>query len=154
MVQSGATVGGAQSLKSSVTILLKICCLSWFASLVRLGSPGCVWVPSVVVGRVTPTVVSDLQHGHCLAWRWGRWCMCKLPMLAPSASRRDAALVASILSMDRDVSVACPARSRAFVGLESAVNSAVFVRSSSSCIASGFSGSVVVGRCCGFTYSK
>ena len=75
-------------------------------------------------------------------------------MLAPSASRKDAALVASILSMDRDVSVACPARSRAFVGLESAVNSAVFVRSSSSCIASGFSGSVVVGRCCGFTYSK
>ena len=75
-------------------------------------------------------------------------------MLAPSASRRDAALVASILSMDRDVLVACPAMSRAFVDLESAVNSAVFVRSSSSCIASGFSGSVVVGRCCGFTCSK
>ena len=74
-------------------------------------------------------------------------------MLAPSASRRDAALVASILSMVRDVSVACPARSRAFVGLESAIKSAVFVRSSSSCIASGFSGSVV-DRCCGFAYSK
>ena len=75
-------------------------------------------------------------------------------MLAPSASKRDAALVASVLSMNRDVSVACPARSRAFVDLESAINSAVFVRLSSSCMALGFSGSVVVGRCCGFTYSK
>jgi hypothetical protein len=48
-------LGGAQSLKSSVTNLLKICCLSWFASLIRLGSAGCAWIPSVVVGRVTPT---------------------------------------------------------------------------------------------------
>jgi hypothetical protein len=96
---------GAQSLKSSVTNLLKKFCLSWFASLIRLGSAGCAWVPSVVIGRVIPTVVSDLQHGHCLAWRWGRWCMWRLPMLAPSVSRRVAALVASILSIERDMSV-------------------------------------------------
>ena len=43
-------------------------------------------------------------------------------MLVPAASIRAAALVASILSIERDLSVGFPADSRAFVGLESAVH--------------------------------
>ena len=61
-------------------------------------------------------------------------------MLAPSVSRRVAALVASILSIERDMSVMRPLKSRAVVGLESALNSAEFlpsVHSSSSSIALG-----------------
>ena len=48
--------------------------------------------------------------------------MYKLPMLVPSASIRAAALVASILSIERDLSMTLPAKSRAFVDLESAVD--------------------------------
>ena len=45
--------------------------------------------------------------------------MYKLPMLVPSASIRAAALVASILSIERDLSMTLPAQSRAFVDLKS-----------------------------------
>ena len=48
--------------------------------------------------------------------------MYKLLMLVPSASIRAAALVASILSIERDLSMTLPAKSRAFVNLESAVD--------------------------------
>jgi len=163
VVQSGVSVGGAQSLRSSVTIFLNICCLSWLTSFLNW-SVGSVCVVSDVIGRVTPTVVNALQHGHCLAWRWGRWCMWRLPKLAPSASRRVAALVASILSIERDVSMARPAMSRACVCLESALKSVEFSSfaccsssssSSSSCIASGLFGAVM-GGCLfsGFLCSK
>ena len=100
-----------------------------------------------MVGMETPRVVNALQEGHCLAWRLGRWCMYRLPMFVPSASIRAAALVASILSIERDLSVALPARSRAFVGLESAVKSiwsglaSVSSFSSSSCIPLGLAAS-------------
>ena len=101
----------------------------------------------MIVGMDTPSVANALQEGHCLAWRWGRWCMYRLPMFVPSASIRAAALVASILSIERDLSVAFPAKSRAFVGLESAVNSiwfglvSVSSFSSSSCIPLGLAAS-------------
>ncbi len=68
--------------------------------------------------------------------------------VAPRVSGRVAALVASILSIEREMSVMRPAKSRAVVGLESALNSAEFlpsVHSSSSSIALGLSGSVVWG---------
>ena len=157
MFLSSFSVGTAHSLKSSVTIFLNICCLSWLASFLRCWSAGFVWVFSAVIGRVTPTVVNALQHGHCLAWRLGWWCMWRLPMLAPRVSRRVAALVASILSIEREMSVMRPAKSRAVVGLESALNSAEFlpsVHSSSSSIALGLSGSVVWGLWCGLVCSK
>lgn len=102
----------------------------------------------MVVGIDTPRVVNALQEGHGLAWRWFRWCMCRLPMLVPSASMRAAARVASILSIERAMSVDRPASSRAFVGLESALNTvgcgllSASSFSPSSCIASGLSASV------------
>ena len=138
--------GGVHSLRSSVTILSNIFCLRFFAVSWRRRGRGCaslLWRGSVIVGMETPRVVNALQEGHCLAWRLGRWCMYRLPMFVPSASIRAAALVASILSIERDLSVALPARSRAFVGLESAVNSissglaSVSSFSSSSCIPLG-----------------
>ncbi len=104
--------------------------------------------PWVGWGFPIGVVVNNLQEGHGLAWRWFRWCMCKLPMLAPSASMRAAARVASILSIERAMSVDLPASSRAFVDRESALNTVgfglVFVSSfsSSSCTASGLSASV------------
>ena len=71
-------------------------------------------------------------------------------MLVPSASRRVAARVASILSIERDMSVARPAKSRAFVGLDSAVSERALLLfispvSSSSCISLGLSPPVVWG---------
>ena len=66
VVQSGVSVGGAQSFRSSVTIFLNICCLSWLTSFLSW-SVGSVCVVSDVIGRVTPTMVNALQHGHCLA---------------------------------------------------------------------------------------
>ena len=123
--QSGSCLGVLHSLRSSVMILLYIFCRSclasamsrWSSDRVRDGSG----VPGAV-GRVTPKVVKALQQGHCLACRWGRRCMVRLPMLVPSASRKDAARVASILSIVRDLSVARPANIRACVFLDMAVN--------------------------------
>ena len=89
----------------------------WSSDRVRDGSV----VPGVV-GTVTPKVVKALQQGHCLACRWGRRCMFRLPMLVPSASRKDAARVASILSIVRDLSVVRPANIRACVFRDMAVN--------------------------------
>ena len=75
----------------------------------------CVVVASV--GIVTPADVNVLQPGHCLACRCDRWCICKLPMLAPSASSSDAARVASILSIVRALSEIRPASRRAFAAV-------------------------------------
>ena len=72
-------------------------------------------------------------------------------MFVPRASMRAAARVASILSIERDMSVARPASSRAFVGLESALNKVGFGLlsvssfSSSSCMPLGLSASAAGG---------
>ena len=106
---------------------------------------------SVFVDIVTPADVYALQQGHCLAKCWAWWCVCRLPMLAPRASSSADARVASILSIERDMSVVRPAIKRALVSLKSALDTvrlALFFSSSSFCIASGFTVFVGGSRSC------